>query len=73
MAPCIHHFMIEPQIGPTSLGVCKFCGDSRTFQNSWKDSKPMAGGIPPRLSPSYPFPIQKNPPKYRSVNKRVRE
>lgn len=29
-----HYWMIEGQDGPTSDGVCKYCGESRRFSNS---------------------------------------
>jgi hypothetical protein len=30
---CIHHWLIEPPNGPTSMGVCKRCGAMREFDN----------------------------------------
>jgi len=30
---CIHHWMIDPPIEPTSKGVCKHCGEEREFEN----------------------------------------
>jgi len=29
-----HHWIIEPPAGPTSKGVCRFCGAEREFANS---------------------------------------
>ena len=34
---CTHHMVIPEPAGPTSLGVCKFCGDEREFANSERD------------------------------------
>ena len=34
---CIHYFIVDPPNGPTSQGVCKFCGFTRSFQNSLGD------------------------------------
>ena len=39
---CTHHWMIEPADGRTSVGVCKYCGEWREFENyvvvdSWVD------------------------------------
>jgi hypothetical protein len=31
---CRHHWLIEEANGPTSRGVCKFCGATHTFTNS---------------------------------------
>jgi hypothetical protein len=35
---CRHYWVIEDAEGPTSRGVCKFCGAEREFYNSWPDS-----------------------------------
>jgi hypothetical protein len=32
-ATCIHHWLIEPAIGPISCGVCKYCGERKNFFN----------------------------------------
>ncbi len=29
-----HHWLIQCANGPTSRGVCKFCGESRKFRNA---------------------------------------
>ncbi len=34
---CKHYWMIEGARGPTSRGVCKFCGAEEEFYNSWPD------------------------------------
>lgn len=36
---CKHHWMIGPQDGPTSEGVCCHCGERREFRNSVKEYK----------------------------------
>jgi hypothetical protein len=38
---CKHYWVIEGARGPTSRGVCKFCGKEQEFQNSWYDSAYM--------------------------------
>lgn len=30
---CCHHWVIETGIGPASMGVCKFCGEHKGFNN----------------------------------------
>jgi len=32
---CRHYWIIEGARGPTSRGICKFCGEEREFHNSW--------------------------------------
>lgn len=32
---CRHYWIIESAQGPTSRGICKFCGAEREFCNSW--------------------------------------
>jgi len=34
---CTHHWIIESPTGPTSRGVCKYCGAEREFANYWGD------------------------------------
>ncbi len=36
-AECYHHWIIESPNGPTSKGVCKYCGAEREFSNYWAD------------------------------------
>ncbi len=31
---CPHHWMIRPAAGATSVGVCRFCHETREFKNS---------------------------------------
>ena len=35
-ADCSHHWLIESAKGPTSKGVCKYCGSEREFLNYWR-------------------------------------
>ena len=51
---CVHHWMIESPSGPTSIGICRFCGGSKEFRNhivvtQWTtaDSYRMITGRPP--------------------------
>jgi hypothetical protein len=30
---CIHYWIVESPNGPTSRGVCKFCGEEKEFAN----------------------------------------
>ena len=39
---CAHHWMIETANGKKSSGICKHCGDSKKFFNSY-DSKDFNG------------------------------
>ena len=38
---CRHYWVIEDADGPTSRGVCKFCGVEREFYNSWPNASFM--------------------------------
>ena len=38
--PCRHHWLIAPSNGPTSKGVCRFCGEEREFKNSKEEYGP---------------------------------
>lgn len=40
MEPCTHFWRIAPPEGPTSEGVCLWCGAERTFLNSLDDYGP---------------------------------
>lgn len=35
---CCHRWIIEPADGPTSKGVCQFCGAEKEFDNCGSDS-----------------------------------
>lgn len=30
---CVHYWVISPPQGPTSVGICHVCGESREFPN----------------------------------------
>lgn len=34
---CRHYWLIESANGPTSRGVCKFCGAEKEFYNWWPE------------------------------------
>ncbi|MCJ7509946.1 MAG: hypothetical protein MUP14_03550 [Dehalococcoidia bacterium] len=34
---CHHHWLIESPHGPTSMGICKLCGEQKEFRNSASD------------------------------------
>ncbi len=36
-AECRHHWVIDSATGPTSKGICKYCGSEREFLN-WCES-----------------------------------
>ena len=38
---CQHHWVIEVANGPTSMGKCKFCGESKEFYNAFPEFNPM--------------------------------
>ena len=37
---CKHYWLIEPALGPTSKGICKYCGQSRVFLNIVEENQP---------------------------------
>lgn len=51
---CIHMWSIEPPNGPTSLGTCTDCGDTKEFRNSvemsyWDNKrKHVPENLPPK-------------------------
>ena len=41
---CRHHWLIQAADGPTSVGVCRICGETRDFKNyvetaTWGDAR----------------------------------
>ena len=30
---CVHNYRIQPADGPTSMGTCRNCGETKEFQN----------------------------------------
>lgn len=51
---CVHMWSIEPPNGPTSLGTCADCGDTKEFHNSvemsyWDNKrKHVPENLPPK-------------------------
>jgi hypothetical protein len=43
---CAHHWLIEPAKGPTSVGVCKLCGEVREFSNQFRSNGLLAAVQP---------------------------
>ncbi len=39
-AVCQHFWLIDPALGPTSQGVCKYCGQKKTFLNIVEENQP---------------------------------
>ena len=37
---CHHFWLIDPALGPTSEGVCKYCGQKKTFLNIVEENQP---------------------------------
>ena len=35
---CCHHWVLETPNGPTATGVCKYCGKTQVFYNSWHNN-----------------------------------
>ena len=35
---CVHHWIIDSAMGPTSFGRCKLCGVIAKFHNDWRES-----------------------------------
>ena len=48
MTTCVHFYILEPQGKPMSLGVCKYCGESKLFSNLEENRKNAHGRVPPR-------------------------
>ena len=47
---CVHHWMLPPPNGRESLGVCKFCNETKVHYNSTDMAKrphrnPKTGGV----------------------------
>jgi hypothetical protein len=38
---CHHYWIIEVANGPTSIGTCKYCNETREFLNAFPDFNPM--------------------------------
>jgi len=50
---CRHHWIIESANGPTSWGVCKYCGTEKQFTNSLPDSPKVCARSLELLEVSY--------------------
>ncbi|GEM_PF-1800579 len=48
---CNHYWIIESPKGPTSGGICKFCGARKEFDN-WGPDSFRYGDVPDILAPS---------------------
>ena len=52
---CRHYWVIESPHGPTSIGVCKFCGEEKEFKNflpgSWFDDSSNIEPVRRRTNP----------------------
>ena len=48
-----HYWIIERPKGPTSIGVCRFCGSAKEFDNFGPDFR-WYGDTPELLVPSLP-------------------
>ncbi len=46
VAPCRHHWVIEPANGPVSRGVCQVCEETREFKNSIGEAEREYEGNP---------------------------
>ena len=48
ISACLHHWIIEPAVGPVSAGSCQKCGEVKEFKNSidyeteWTNRREMA-------------------------------
>ena len=42
---CVHYWMIEPSNGHKSPGVCKHCGETREFTNSFERKYDEMGNL----------------------------
>jgi len=51
---CHHYWIIEIANGPKSKGVCKYCGETRSFLNAVPDYNPMKRNKNPLDLPEMP-------------------
>ena len=56
---CSHHWLIQAADGPTSVGVCRICGETREFKNyvetaTWGDTRLMPSQAPVRQQVTIP-------------------
>jgi hypothetical protein len=51
---CPHFWDIEAANGPSSMGVCRFCGETREFLNAFPDFNPLRRRNSPLDLPKMP-------------------
>ncbi len=52
--PCHHYWVIEVANGPSSLGTCKFCGETKEFLNAFPTFNPLKKNSNPLALPRLP-------------------
>ena len=53
-ATCHHYWVIEVANGPSSVGTCKYCGESREFLNAFPTFNPLKKNSNPLALPRLP-------------------
>lgn len=48
---CGHYWVIDAANGPTSIGICKFCGEKKEFYNAFPDFNPLRRSHNPMTLP----------------------
>jgi hypothetical protein len=51
---CHHYWEIEVANGPSSLGTCKYCGETREFLNAFPIFNPLRKNSNPLALPKIP-------------------
>ena len=51
---CGHYWIIEVANGPSSLGTCKYCGETREFLNAFPTYNPLRKNSSPLTLPKLP-------------------
>ena len=51
---CHHYWEIEVANGPTSLGTCKYCGETKEFLNAFPTFNPLRKRANPLALPEIP-------------------
>jgi hypothetical protein len=51
---CHHYWEIEVANGPSSLGTCKYCGETREFLNAFPTFNPLRKHSNPLALPKIP-------------------
>ena len=52
--PCHHYWVIEVANGPSSLGTCKYCGETKEFLNAFPTFNPLKKNSNPLAFPKLP-------------------